>query len=72
MFITLDSRQALISTGGGELTPEKPHKDGVRWSKAFGRINDEGTVDEALTSDPSGRRGCQHQGNHERSLTRFS
>jgi hypothetical protein len=45
-------------TGSGELTPDKPHKSGVRWSKTSG-VYDGGTVDEAGTSNPSGMRGCQ-------------
>jgi len=47
-----------VPTGSGELTPDKPHKSGVRWNKTFG-INDKGTVDEAGTSDALARRGCQ-------------
>jgi hypothetical protein len=35
----------------GELTPDKLGKKSVRWSKIFGN-NDEGTVDEAGTSQP--------------------
>ncbi len=44
--------------GSGELTPDKPRKRGVRWSESFG-MSDEGTVVEAGTPDPSGRKGCQ-------------
>jgi len=47
-----------VPTGSGELTPDKPHKSGGRWNKTFG-INDKGTVYEAGTSHPLGRRGCQ-------------
>lgn len=51
----------LIPMGNGELTPDKPHKSCLRWSKTFGRMSDEGTVDEAGTSDPSGKREFQWQ-----------
>jgi len=44
---------ALIHTGSGELTPDKISKKSVRWNKTPG-MNDEGTVNEAGTSDPSG------------------
>jgi len=48
-----------VPTGSGEFTPDKPIKKGLRWSKTSGRGHDGGTVDEAGTSNPSGRRGCQ-------------
>jgi len=47
-----------VPMGSGELTPDKPIKKGVRWSKTS-RLYDGGTVDEAGTSNPSGMRGCQ-------------
>jgi|YelNatPaOPRAMG01_1025707.scaffolds.fasta_scaffold00149_70 hypothetical protein len=31
-----------VPTDSGELTPDKPHKRGVRWNKTFG-MNDKGT-----------------------------
>jgi len=47
-----------VPTGSGELTPDKLSKKSVRWNKTSG-LHDGGTVDEAGTSDPLGRRGCQ-------------
>jgi len=46
------------STGSRELRPHKICKKIVRWNNTLG-MNDEGTVYEAGTSDPSGRTGCQ-------------
>ena len=48
----------LVPAGSGELTPDKPIKKGVRWSKTSG-LYDGGTVNEAGTSNPPGMRGCQ-------------
>jgi O-6-methylguanine DNA methyltransferase len=59
-----------VPTGSGELTPDKPHKSGVRWNKTIG-INDIGTVDEAGTSDTLGRRGCQRNSTSKLGITPF-
>jgi len=61
MFINLGGRADSIPTGSGELTPDKPYKKDMRWNKTSG-LHDGGTVDEAGTSDPLGRRGCQKSG----------
>jgi len=45
-------RIILLPMGSGEVTPDKPIKMGVRWSKTSG-LYDGGTVDEAGTSNPS-------------------
>jgi hypothetical protein len=57
MFTNLGGMEDSVPTGSGELTPDKPHKSGVRWSKTSG-MDDGGTVDEAGNSDPLWRRGC--------------
>jgi hypothetical protein len=59
MLINSGGTAESAPTGSGELTPDKPHKSGVRWSKNSG-LHDGGTVDEAGTSNPSGMRGCQN------------
>jgi hypothetical protein len=57
MLNNSDNIAKSVPTGSGELTPDKPHKSGVRWSKTSG-MDDGGTVDEAGTPNPSGMRGC--------------
>jgi len=52
-----------VPMGSGELTPDKPIKMGVRWSKTSG-LHDGGTVDEAGASNPSGMRGCHSTTGH--------
>jgi len=59
MFNNLDNIMKSVPMGSGELTPDKPIKMGVRWSKTSG-LYDGGAVDESGTSNPSGMRGCQH------------
>jgi alanine dehydrogenase len=47
-----------VPTGSEELMLDKISKKSVRWNKTSG-LHDRGTVDEAGTFDPLGRRGCQ-------------
>jgi hypothetical protein len=58
MFISSDDTTKPVPAGNGELTTDKISKKSVRSNKTFGII-DKGTVDEAGTSDPLGRRICQ-------------
>jgi hypothetical protein len=59
MINNSDNIAKSVPTGSGELTPDKSHKSGVRWSRTSG-LHDGGTVDEAGNSDLLGRRGCQN------------
>jgi len=60
-----DNVMKSVPAGSGELTPDKPIKKGVRWSKTSG-LYDGGTVNEAGTSNPSGMRGCQYLEHREK------
>ena len=48
-----------VPWGTGELKPDKPNKNGGRWSKTF-RLYEEGTVDEAGTPHALAVGGCQN------------
>jgi hypothetical protein len=65
---TAESAAESVPTGSGELTPDKPHKSGVRWNKTYeeapsvkqehpilhGR-EDVRTPRSVISSDPDGR-----------------
>ena len=53
-----ENKKENIPLGSGKFKPEKLCKESERWNKTFGS-HEEGTVDEAGTSNPSGWRGCQ-------------
>jgi hypothetical protein len=61
MFINLGGRADSIPTSSKELTHNKLSKKSVRWNKTSG-LHNRGTVDEAGTSNPLERRGCQKSG----------
>jgi len=59
--LSIQAISKSVPTGSGE-SADKPIKKGVRWNKTSGlEGHDGGTVDEAGTSNPSGKRGCQRQ-----------
>jgi|YelNatPaOPRAMG01_1025707.scaffolds.fasta_scaffold01962_22 hypothetical protein len=56
IFIDSDGMIKSVTTGSVELTPDRLSKKSVILCENT-RMNEGATVDEAVTSDPSGRRG---------------